>query len=575
MISINPMRGLSCLLAVAALSAAAPVHAATQIHNDGFTTSNLGLPNSPNYGSNVTAPDINWNATAGPWGIVGTPDIQLIWDGEGGGTAGTGLDTYIAWNGRGNVVQFDSTNSGTANSFITFVPASGAAGVAIDSFVLDAWAGGGNMAVNWTILDGSKSGDILASGTWTKGNGGGRDTISPSFRGELGQTLVLQFTRTSGAGDYLALDNLSFDQITSAPTIDFFTSLLDAIDGQPIPLDWVIHNPSSITSLTIYDGVTTTDVLPLTDTTYGTGTLDVDPVTTTTYTLTLNDTLTKQVTILGGKALSLTATATLAAAPSFEVTLDWQIQPAGAALVTIDDGVTSHDVTGMTDDYGHGSGTFTVPSASTVFVLEANDSGSTRSVRVLREQESYGNLSIDSPSLTTTGTLTVTWANQAGGPSDWVAIYRTGELPQLQRALQWNYLNGTQTIGGGAPDGSLSFSGFAPGTYYAALLLNDGYEIAEGPLMFTVMEPAVESGSIQILQAKRVGNTYVIEWGSQPGSLFDVRASNDLSGNPLIDWELIGQNLPAGEAVSTTFTEDLGAAPPPRRFYQIIRKDGL
>lgn len=200
-------------ISAAALIATGTLHSATVIHNEGFTSDNLALPSSPNYGTNVVGSDVNWVAGSGAWNFVGTPDIQLIWDGESGGANGTGLDTYLNWNGRTNVVQFDGTNGGTANFFITFIPGSGTVGIAIDSFALDAWAGGGDMAVDWSILDGSKSGITLVSGTWTKDNGGGRDTISPGFTGELGQTLVLQFTRISGSSDYLAMDDLTFDQI--------------------------------------------------------------------------------------------------------------------------------------------------------------------------------------------------------------------------------------------------------------------------------------------------------------------------------------------------------------------------
>ena len=211
----NPFFGVGAGFAV--LAAFSGLHAATLIHNDGFTTNNLALPGDPNYGSNVSASGNNWTVTVGAGGFNGTPDIALIWDGESGGSSGNGFDTYIAWNTRGNVIQLDSSAGGTQNFYISFVPGANF-GVIIDSFDLDAWAGGGNMTVNWFIRDSTHGGNVLDSGTWTKDNAGGRDTISPGYTGNIGQTLVLHFDRETGNGIYLAMDNLSFDQIPEPAT---------------------------------------------------------------------------------------------------------------------------------------------------------------------------------------------------------------------------------------------------------------------------------------------------------------------------------------------------------------------
>lgn len=185
------------------------------IHNNGFDADNDPLPGGQSYGSNAAADADNWTVSVGEWGITGAPDIVLFWDGESGGNSGYGLDTYTNWNGRGNVVQLDHGSDGpnppaTPFSFITFTPTA-TAGVNIKAFDLDAWAGGGDISVDWAILDNSSN--VLADGTWSRDNSGGRDTISPDFRGNLGQELVLRFHQTSGDGTYLALDNLTFAQI--------------------------------------------------------------------------------------------------------------------------------------------------------------------------------------------------------------------------------------------------------------------------------------------------------------------------------------------------------------------------
>jgi hypothetical protein len=185
------------------------------IHNNGFTADNQALPGGPSYGSNAASNDANWSVAVGAWGITGAPDISLFWDGEGGGSSGNGLDTYINWNGRGNVVQLDSSAGGTPNFSVLFTPSANYA-VSIRSFDLDAWAGGGNMVVDWSIQDANNS--VLASGQWTKGNEGGRDRISPDFVGSVGQSLALRLNRLSGLGSYLAIDNLTFAQAVPEPS---------------------------------------------------------------------------------------------------------------------------------------------------------------------------------------------------------------------------------------------------------------------------------------------------------------------------------------------------------------------
>ena len=67
------------------------------------------------------------------------------------------------------------------------------------------------MSIDWEI-SGAGSG-ILASGTWTRSTAG-RDTITPNVFGGDGETLTMKFTRTSGTGSYVAVDNLVLDQVT-------------------------------------------------------------------------------------------------------------------------------------------------------------------------------------------------------------------------------------------------------------------------------------------------------------------------------------------------------------------------
>ncbi len=138
--------------------------------------------------------------------FVGTPNLDIDW------TVAGLTDYYPAWNGRTNVAQLDYTRTGAANPIQwNIVPDSPTIAVIVNSFDLDMWAGGGNAQIDWSI-EGSVSGP-LASGTWTRSTGG-RDTISPNITGVAGESLTLTFQHVSGLGNYLALDNLSFDQVT-------------------------------------------------------------------------------------------------------------------------------------------------------------------------------------------------------------------------------------------------------------------------------------------------------------------------------------------------------------------------
>jgi hypothetical protein len=132
--------------------------------------------------------------------VVGTPDITLDWFGQ--------WDTYIDWNGRGNVAQSDF--NGGAIVSILFTPSSTSA-VRLVSFELDEWAAGGDGSISWEVLD--SLGASRASGLFTMTNAGGRSLISPNVVGLLGDALTLNLTLLTGEPSYFAVDNLTFDQV--------------------------------------------------------------------------------------------------------------------------------------------------------------------------------------------------------------------------------------------------------------------------------------------------------------------------------------------------------------------------
>lgn len=69
-------------------------------------------------------------------------------------------------------------------------------------------------------------------------------------------------------------------------------------------------------------------------------------------------------------------------------------------------------------------------------------------------------------------TVRIDFAGAPGGARDWIGIFRVGMIPGQGTSVEWAYAVGVS--------GQLEFNGLAAGYYYAAFMVNDGYqEIAE------------------------------------------------------------------------------------------------
>ena len=208
------------LLAVALTTATAD--ATTIITNDGFTINNsFPLPGGTGYGSNVSVGDSYFSVTPGQDGIVGTPDIAVFLnDNPGGANFPSGkFDGWGNWPIGRKALQFDSSSSGpNRNWSIVFTPASGY-DVALNSFVFDAADNtpAGSLALtNWSWSAVGTTSGTLSSGTWARTTVG-RDTISVNARGANSEPVTLSFTFNAGAYNYVALDDVAFDQVVAVP----------------------------------------------------------------------------------------------------------------------------------------------------------------------------------------------------------------------------------------------------------------------------------------------------------------------------------------------------------------------
>lgn len=552
----------------AGLALAQALQATTKIVND-WGGSNQDLPvaatDPANYGSNVTTTTTQFEATVGANGITGTPDIALGWSPNGAG----GWQTYTGWQDRGHVIQVDGTD---LTQTITFTPSATTA-VLVTSLDFDEWAGGGTVTADW-LISGTTSGTI-ASGTWTFNGTDLRETVVMNAQGQLGEVLTLELIQTGGTGSYFAVDNLVFDQLTSStpiPAITSFTSDKEFIDN-PITLSWSIENPSEISSVTLDDGINPPDdVTGDTDLGTGLGSIEVNPTDNTTYTLSVADGNSMELTILLGETLSLSSDTNLVQSPSYEATLSWEVRPLGADPVTLFDGTNIIDVTADTDPLtGLGTKTVTVPDPSTTYTVDANSSDNTKSTVVMRAAENSSAFSLNSPIIRAGDPLTVSWTGATANDDSWIGIYTSNNTPPVNIATQWNYLNGSHTIGPNPSDGTMGFT-LPIGDYYTVLFLggeNGTYTFEQGPLLFSVADLPEERLGIAI---SRSDNTVTLTWESRADATYDIFASNTLEGDPLLDWDEVEFNYPS-EGSSTSWQEDLSllpGGPPPKRFYQVF-----
>jgi hypothetical protein len=143
----------------------------------------------------------------------GTPNITVAWD--------SAWDAYNKWpNDPGNGVYQHDRGLNDPHT-IVFTPDTGY-DVVLTSLDLNVWTGGGSTSVDWLVV--ASSGTTLGSGTWTTADG----TVSNytiGITGSSSESLALNLVQTSGDGSYLAMDNLTFDQVPEPAS----TGLLGAL----------------------------------------------------------------------------------------------------------------------------------------------------------------------------------------------------------------------------------------------------------------------------------------------------------------------------------------------------------
>jgi len=89
--------------------------------------------------------------------------------------------------------------------------------------------------------------------------------------------------------------------------------------------------------------------------------------------------------------------------------------------------------------------------------------------------------------------IEATFSNGPGNSTDWVGIYRPGEVPGngTDYSTLWLYVNGSQTAGDALDNGWVTFDpGLTEaGSWWAGFFANDGYALLDS-LSFTLVDPS-------------------------------------------------------------------------------------
>lgn len=161
------------------------------------------------------------------------------------------------------------------------------------------------------------------------------------------------------------------------------------------------------------------------------------------------------------------------------VTLRWTVIESGPPVtsLTLDDGSGPFSVLGQ-------SSLEVNPAVNTEYTLALNNE-QTAVVKVFKDAGNTAAFFLDKVAYESGETTTISWSGATANADSWTGIYAAGDTPATNSSSAWLYLNGTQTTGGSAPNGSVDFR-LADGTYFACLFTDDGHTIEQGPIRFTV-----------------------------------------------------------------------------------------
>ncbi|HSR17864.1 MAG TPA: sugar-binding protein, partial [Ignavibacteriaceae bacterium] len=140
--------------------------------------------------------------------------------------------------------------------------------------------------------------------------------------------------------------------------------------------------------------------------------------------------------------------------------------------------------------------------------------------------------------------ITASFKNGPNNATDWIGIYKVGDIPGPVPSTLWYYVNGTQGATVGITDGSVTFDpGIVDkGMWWAGFFENDGYTLLDS-IGFTVTNLS-DSIPPEAPVVNAITSTYynLITWTDVPGE-FNETYSVYVSINPITDVEAEGVEL--------------------------------
>jgi PKD repeat protein len=129
--------------------------------------------------------------------------------------------------------------------------------------------------------------------------------------------------------------------------------------------------------------------------------------------------------------------------------------------------------------------------------------------------------------------IEATFSNGPGNPTDWVGIYRPGQVPGngSDYSTLWLYVNGSRTASDALENGWVTFDpGLTEaGSWWAGFFANDGYALLDS-LSFTVIDPSGIRGDVSAVMPETLSlNNYPNPFNSGTTIVFTLPRKEDVT----------------------------------------------
>lgn len=153
-------------------------------------------------------------------------------------------------------------------------------------------------------------------------------------------------------------------------------------------------------------------------------------------------------------------------------------------------------------------------------------------------------------------TIYVSFINGPNNPTDWIGIYKLGDIPGVQYSTLWYYVNGTQSPTVGITDGSVTFTEglIDPGIYWTGFFENDGYTMLDSMgFIVTNLSDSIAPAPPANIVVNAGSFINLIIWDDVPGETnekyFVYASTNPITNINSDDVELVASDIEGGTQV--------------------------